>query len=477
MTICCLATLSARPVRAGDWHTGVGGNSARNSLSDESGPTDPDILWTGSRPAIVAQQGCSDGNLFVTSRIGSFTIPTGTWIVAQDLTTGNEVWAVQLPFDFPATSWRSRASAIRDGHVYATRAGNTNLDFLYALAAADGSIVWQSEDLIDEGTTESVAFAANGDIIAGSFNSLIRIDGLDGTTVWQSPRSCPTSSGCQAAAFGNRVYIWEASGAGPVISVFDIKSGAELYSSAGIGGGFIEQLGPFVGPDGTVYAPRTQNNALTDFLVAFDDTGAALVERWSVPLGYVPFASFGIGPDGSVYSYATDQDGGNADLTIQRLHPANGNVIDTSPILPSNFPVQPRIAIDATGTIYLTNGGFSNGGLFSLNADLSLRWSEAIPNVNVGGPVLGQDGILIVCGIGNNVRAYQTAVAPADMNCDGNIDGLDVQAYLLAVLDPVQYEVDFPDCNVNNGDLNSDGHVDSGDNAAFAQCLVNGVCP
>ncbi|MCZ6817277.1 MAG: hypothetical protein O7F76_11380, partial [Planctomycetota bacterium] len=74
-------------------------------------------------------------------------------------------------------------------------------------------------------------------------------------------------------------------------------------------------------------------------------------------------------------------------------------------------------------------------------------------------------------------RAYQTAVAPADMNCDGNIDGLDVQAYLLAVLDPVQFEVDFPDCNVNNGDLNTDGHVDSGDNAAFAQCLVNGGCP
>ena len=93
---------------------------------------------------------------------------------------GQELWAIQLPYDFPGTSWRSRVSAIRDGQVYASRSGNTNADYLYALDPADGSIVWRSEDLIDEGSTESLAFAPNGDLIGGNFTSLLRIDRVDG---------------------------------------------------------------------------------------------------------------------------------------------------------------------------------------------------------------------------------------------------------------------------------------------------------
>ena len=213
-----LATLSiAVPAAAQDWNTGVGGDSTRASLSMHLGPTAPTLLWSGSLPGIVAQQAIIDGDLMVTNRIGSFTIPTGTWIVAHNLFTGDLIWQIQLPYDFPGSSWRSRASAIRDGQVYATRAGNTNLDFLYALDVADGSIVWQSADLIDESSTESFAFADEGDIIAGSFNSIIRIDKDTGGTVWSTVRSCPTTNGCLVAVYGNRAYIWEASAQGPLL--------------------------------------------------------------------------------------------------------------------------------------------------------------------------------------------------------------------------------------------------------------------
>jgi outer membrane protein assembly factor BamB len=415
-----LAGTTTATAVADDWQTGVGGNFARNSLSTGTGPTSPEILWTGSRPAIVAQQGVCEGDLLVLSRIASFTIPTGTWIVGHDLHTGAERWAVQLPYDFPGSSWRSRVSAIHEGQVYATRAGNTNLDYLYALSPVDGSIIWRSVDLIDEGTTESLVFAANGDIIAGNFSSLLRIDRTDGTTVWDVPRSCPTTGGCSASVFGDRVYIWEANAMGPQVSVFDIATGAFLYAGPGIGGGFIQQLGLFVGPDGTVYAPRTQNNPVTDFFVAFEDTGTALVEKWRLPLGYVPFASFGVGPDGSVYSYSPD-------LEIQRIDPEKGNVIDTSVSLGDNSP---RMAIDATGTLFVTNGGFDQGKLFSFDADLSVRWVQFITNVNVGGPVLGEDGVLVVCGVGDDVRAYRTAP------CDGDVDGDGVVGFddLLLVL-------------------------------------------
>jgi outer membrane protein assembly factor BamB len=455
--VACWASLLAAlgpltAVRADDWQTGVGKNSARYSLSTEVGPTDPNVLWQGSRPAIVAQQGVADGDLFVGPRIESFTIPTGTWIVAHDLYTGEERWAVQLPFNDP-DDWRSRVSAIRDGQVYATRSGNTNASLLYALDPNDGSIIWESEDPIDESTTESLAFAANGDIIAGNFQSLMRINKDDGTTVWSVPRSSPTSGGSQVAVYGDRAYGWEASANGPVVSVFDLADGTELYSSDGIGGGYVQQLGLFVGPDGTVYAPRTQNNPVTDFFVAFEDTGTFLREKWRVPLGYVPFASFGVGPDGSVYSYDKTEVEGEYEMTVLRLNPDTGATLDTSPPLPSSLSASPRIGIDAFGKIFLTNGGFSNGMLFSFDADLTLRWSVPITNVNVGGPVIGRGGVLIVCGTGTNVIAYRTAPCLGDLDGDGDIDLADLTQLL------AHYGMSGG-AGFTQGDLDSDGDVD-----------------
>lgn len=416
-------------VVADDWTTGAGGNSARDCRSDEIGPTAPEILWDGSLPAIVAQQAAIEGDVVVMARITSFTIPTGTTIIAHDLETGATLWDTQLPMDFP-DSWRSRVSAIRDGRVYATRAGNTNLDYLYALDVADGSILWQSVDLIDEGTTESAAFAANGDIVAGNFSSLIRIDATDGTTVWSTPRSCPTSSGCQVAVFGERAYIWEASPQGPRISAYDVVTGAFLYESDPIGAGIIQQVGPFVGPDGSVYAPRSVNNPNLDFLTSLADTGTGFEENWSVPIGYVPFATFGIGPDGSVYSYQTSTTPAGADeITVIRIDPETGTIIDDSGPLPTNFPSQPRMAIDAAGKVFVTNGGFADGALYSFDADLTLRWSEAIMNVNVGGPAIGNQGTLVVCGVGTDVRAYRTtpmgqAFIRGDFDADAVFNGL-----------------------------------------------------
>jgi len=353
-----------------DWNTGVGGLSARYGYMEAYGPLAPDVLWQGSRPAIVSTQAACDGDLLVVSRIQSFTIPTGTWLVAHDLHTGEELWAEQLPYDFPGTSWRSRISAIRGAHVYASRSGNTADDYLYALDREDGSIVWRSEHLIGEETTESLAFAPNGDLIVGNYDSVMRIDHTDGTTVWEEPRSTPSSNGAQASVFGNRVYLWEA------------------------------QLGLLCGPDGTVYAPRTQNNPGTDFFVALADTGMGFEEKWRVPMGYTPFASCGVGPDGSVYTYSRD-------IEILRLDPDTGTEIDRSMILPYDFPAEPRMAIDAEGNLYVSNGGFSSGEILAFTAGLELIWSESIYGINLGGPTLADDGTLVVCGTGTRVRAYR----------------------------------------------------------------------
>ncbi len=387
------------------WSTGVGGRSSRDGRSISIGPSAPTIRWQGSLSGIVAQQAVIEDDLVVTNRIGSFTIPTGTWIVAHELSTGVIRWQTQLPFNFP-DSWRSRVTAIRDGQVYATRSGNTNADYLYALSPIDGTQIWQSQDLINETTTESCAFAPNGDIITTGPTGLLRIRRSDGTTAWNASRSCPTSGGCDASVFGGKVFIWEAGGSGPVVTAFDLATGARLYSSPGVIGGIVQQVGLMVGPDGTVYAPRTQNNPTTDYLVALQDTGTSLVEKWRYPIGYPPFASHAVGPDGSVYTYSRN-------VEIVRLDPATGTVVNTSSVIVTDF-LQPRIAVDAAGTIFFTNGGFSQGRVYSFDADLTLRWSQAMTNVNVGGPALSEDGTLVVCGIGTDMRAYQDS-------CNGSV--------------------------------------------------------
>jgi hypothetical protein len=80
--------------------------------------------------------------------------------------------------------------------------------------------------------------------------------------------------------------------------------------------------------------------------------------------------------------------------------------------LPFNFPCQPRVAVDGGGNVYVTNGGFSQGKLIALNPDLSPRFSVDVPNVNLGGPVLAGDGILVVCGTGTDIRAFRTGTTP-----------------------------------------------------------------
>lgn len=405
MRLICLLTASLSVLTQAqlpDWPVAVGGNPARSGRSLQTGPNQPNLLWSGGMSAVVAQQGAIEGNRFFVARMFDIgDVQQGTLILAYDLATGAEIWRKSLPVDFPATDWRNMMTGVRNGVVYATRAGNTNSSYLYALDASNGNTVWRSQNTVDQSTTESVTFTGSGDLVIGNFGNVRLVRALDGTTVWTRNRSAPSSDGSSVAVFGNHGYTWEAGSSGPTVDVIDLTTGTLLYKSAGIGGGFVQQLGLMVGPDGTVYAPRTQNNTLTDFFVAYTDTGSGLVEKWRYPMGYCPFASHAVGPDGSVYTYAR-----TTPPTVVRLDPVSGAVIDNSPPLPSDF-FQPRIALDAAGKVFLTNGGFSQGALFAMNANLTHRWSVNIPNVNLGGPVLGAAGTLIVCGTGSNIRAYR----------------------------------------------------------------------
>jgi hypothetical protein len=67
--------------------------------------------------------------------------------------------------------------------------------------------------------------------------------------------------------------------------------------------------------------------------------------------------------------------------------------------------------------------------------------------------------------------------SPADMNCDGGVDGLDVDGFSLAVLEPSMYATELPDCNILNGDINLNGMTDIADTDLFVTCVLTGGCP
>jgi hypothetical protein len=62
-------------------------------------------------------------------------------------------------------------------------------------------------------------------------------------------------------------------------------------------------------------------------------------------------------------------------------------------------------------------------------------------------------------------------VTLGDMNCDGVVDFRDINAFVLAISDPVAYAARYPDCDIRNGDVNGDGAVDFRDINPFVGLL------
>jgi hypothetical protein len=386
-----------------DW-TNSGGDAGRNGQTIDLGPDAATILWSGGRPSIIAWQPVSEGNrVFLVRQTGFLPggEPNGSPVVAMDIDTGAELWVVNVPYN--SGDWTTWVAGVSQGRVYASRSGNgaSVSAKLYCLDAATGSTLWTSQDLIDAGAYDGVVFAPNGDPIIASFHTIKRIRASDGTTAWTASRVGSVSGNCGGASSGNAVYVADAVVGGNAIKRYDLATGAFQYQSP-VMTGFTLQNTPFVAPDGTIYLSRTQNNVNTDFFYALHDDGSSLSIQWSVPAGWSTSSEFAVAPDGSVYMWAPG-------MEIHRLDPATGATLASSGPVPADFASSPRMGVDVQGRLYFSNGSFSTGRVTSFNHDLSQRWSVAVPNVNIGAPCIGQDGTLIVAGVGTDVRAYRTA--------------------------------------------------------------------
>lgn len=398
LALCAAACV---PVLASDW-TNAGGGPGRNGQSDEVGPVAPTQIWSGGRSSIIAWQPVTAGRrVFMVRQLGFVPsgVPNEAPLVAQDLDTGAELWVTNLPYN--AGDWTTWVAGCSNGLVYASRAGNGGsiAAALYAFDQDSGNPVWVSQETIKTGAYDGVVFADDGDPIVAWHQAIRRIDADTGLTVWTTPRVGSVSGNCGVAIHGDAVYSCEVVPGGHAIKRFDLATGAAQYVGPTMPG-FTVQNVPMVGPDGTIYLSRTQNNLAVDFFYAFTDDGSAITQAWSVPAAWSTSSEFAVGPDGSVYMLAP----GNV---LARLDPATGATLNTSTVLATGS-ITPRLAVDWEGKVYASNGGSSNGKVFAFNPDLTLRWSLNVTNVNIGAPVLGEGGTLVIAGTGTNVRAYRS---------------------------------------------------------------------
>jgi outer membrane protein assembly factor BamB len=417
----------ASSATAQDW-SNLGGDGARNGRSITVGPTSASLLWQNATDfSVIAWQPVVLGDRVFTIREGGFPQNGGAAndaLVAYDVASGMEQWRKTLPFNGNTSQqWIAWIGGAHDGRVFACRSEATKPNPVLAYDAASGALLWTSTATTEQFAYDGVVFAPdNGDPIIGDATHVLRLDAASGATVWNVPRVRSVSGNCGAAVVASGFFIDSGFFGGPhYVEKHDLASGALMYTSSPMPG-TSEQNQPFVSPDGsTVYFSRTQNNPSVDFLYAFHDTGGALVEIWHRPVHWTTSHEHGIASDGSVYTFLADGE-------FVRLDPATGNVSATagvlSPLVGASGNLSPKTAVDANGTVYVSNGWAdspaTNGRIWAFSADLSVNhFTLTLNNQNQGGPALGRDGTLLVADR-TSVRAYRAPSSTVVSFCAGD---------------------------------------------------------
>lgn len=451
----CAVLMLAIAAQGGDW-SNLGGNAARNGLTDTLGPVAADLCWSNPDDfSLIAWAPFTYGERVFTIREAGFPQSGGAAndaLVAYDLNSGAELWRVTLPFAGDTTQeWIAWIAGVSNGRVYASRSAHATPAPLYAYDVSSGVQLWVSDDETQAFAYDGVVFAPDGDLIVGDFMNLYRIDADSGDNVWTHARSCSVSGNCGAAATAEAVFIDEPAVGGTKLTKLDIDTGMALYSST-VMAGFTEQNQPFLSPDGSrIYHSRSQNNVLVDFLFAFEDSGTAFLPLWNRPIRWTTSHEHGIGPDGSIYSFLQNNE-------FVRIDPQTGDVLNTAGVLAPLGNPSPKTAVASDGTVYVSNGWASSpanqGRLWAFTADLSSNlFTINLDRQNQGGPALGDHGTLVLADR-SAVHAYRSPVA-----CPGDLDGdLDVDIEDLATL-LSHYGTDSG-ATSEQGDLNGDGDVD-----------------
>lgn len=100
-----------------------------------------------------------------------------------------------------------------------------------------------------------------------------------------------------------------------------------------------------------------------------------------------------------------------------------------------------------------------------------LRPSDFEPNMRFGAQ-FAVSGTRIVVPTRRKVYVFDLDLDPGDLNCDLVFNSADIDPFVLALLDPAQYELAFPECDIKLADMNDDGFVNTSDIDIFVNQLL-----
>jgi 6-phosphogluconolactonase (cycloisomerase 2 family) len=212
------------------------------------------------------------------------------------------------------------------------------------------------------------------------------------------------------------------------------RDGTKLYSAGGISGGGHAVVGMTVGADGR----------LTTM------TGS-------------PFVSPGQSPSNVYVSddnhYCFVGHGSDATLRVMAINQTTGALSDTG----YSFDV------GTTGTfgdvrsmrdlVFVTNSSDTPTGIYSFR-------------LGTGGSLIQNGSIVSTTGIAPRSIAAWTPPISGDMDCDGDLDVADIDAFVLALVNPPSWAGTYPYCNINRGDMNGNGLVDGADIQLFVDAII-----
>lgn len=144
-----------------------------------------------------------------------------------------------------------------------------------------------------------------------------------------------------------------------------------------------------------------------------------------------------------------------------------------------NLPIgMPTAITDVAGTLYVSlvlTGSDQTNGVWK-SSDDGGTWTKVgdeLDGLDVRDLTV-QNGTVYAATRGLGVWRLADAISPqvGDMNCDTLIDGRDVSAFTLAVIDPTLYGLTYEGCQILNGDFDGDSMTTAADVVEFVAAVL-----
>lgn len=252
------------------------------------------------------------------------------------------------------------------------------------------------------------------------------------------------------------------------------------------------------------YPIQNNNSQNWDLMVVSHEIGHNFGAPHTHDMGidYCAYGDCSVTPNGTIMSYCHLCSGGMSNVRME-FHPRTINeaimpfVENEAPcnleVVPPIFITQPAGANPACGqTLALHSEAVTLGPIV-------YRWRRNGVDLVNGGRIGGAtttnltitnlnaadsgNYTLVATSICDQTTSSQAAVVSVqcytrgDCNCDGAVDNFDVDAFVLALVNPLGYVLDYPGCSTLSADVNNDGSVTNLDIDPFISCLISGGCP